>query len=191
MVDKAERHDLPGAKEAGDEYRNNPDADYHKYVAEHRRAGSQGGEANQFHENLRRRRGRDRAKTGLSLEKAQEVMAKYDAALPFVKKLSQIYQNQAERTGITEIMGGAKRHWNKFEAPWKGDTPCLAGRGTAPRRRSRAPLAWPEAASRQDLRALNAAIQGDAAIHIKNWMLPASARASCRSLQIHDELLCK
>jgi Mesyanzhinovviridae DNA polymerase len=33
LVDKAERHNLPGARGAGDEYRNNPDADFHKYVA--------------------------------------------------------------------------------------------------------------------------------------------------------------
>ena len=34
LVHFAEQHNLPGAKEAGDNYRNNPEADYHKFVAE-------------------------------------------------------------------------------------------------------------------------------------------------------------
>ena len=90
MVDKAERHKLTGAKGAGDEYRNNAAADFHKYVATHLQTGSQSGEANQLHESLRRRRGCDRTENRLSLERAKEVVARYDAALPFVKKLSQI-----------------------------------------------------------------------------------------------------
>ena len=129
-------------------------------------------------------------KTGLSLEKAQECMEKYDAALPFVKKLSQIYQHQAERTGITEIMGGAKRHWNKFEAPWKGDTPCSLEEARLRVADPEHPWHGQKLRRAKTYRALNAAIQGDAAIHVKNWMLLCFREGITPSLQIHDELLC-
>ena len=190
LVDKAERHNLPGAKEAGDEYRNNPDADYHKYVAELAELDRKPAKQTNFMKIYGGGAAAIARKTGLSLEKASEVLAKYDAALPFVKQLSQIYQHQAERTGITEIMGGAKRHWNKFEAPWKGDTPCSLEEARLRVADPEHPWHGQKLRRAKTYRALNAAIQGDAAIHVKNWMLACFREGITPSLQIHDELLC-
>ena len=134
-------------------------------------------------------------KTGLSPEKASEVLAKYDAALPFVKQLSQIHQHQAERTGITEIMGGAKRHWNRYEAAWQSNKtkdcgPCSLEEARLRRADPEHPWFGQTLRRAKTYRALNAAIQGDAAIHVKNWMLLCFREGITPSLQIHDELLC-
>ena len=195
LVDKAEQHNLPGAKEAGDEYRNNPDADYHKYVAEMAELDRKPAKQTNFMKIYGGGAAAIARKTGLSLEKAQEVLAKYDAALPFVKQLSQIYQHQAERTGITEIMGGAKRHWNRYEAAWQSNKtkdcgPCSLEEARLRRADPEHPWFGQTLRRAKTYRALNAAIQGDAAIHVKNWMLLCFREGITPSLQIHDELLC-
>ena len=190
LVDKAERHGLPGAKGAGDEYRNNSEADYHKYVAELAELDRKAAKQTNFMKIYGGGAAAIARKTGLSPEKASEVLAKYDAALPFVKQLSQIYQRQAESTGITEIMGGAKRHWNKFEAPWKGDTPCSLEEARLRVADPEHPWHGQKLRRAKTYRALNAAIQGDAAIHVKQWMLACFREGITPSLQIHDELLC-
>ena len=195
LVDKAERHNLPGAKEAGDEYRNNPDADYHKYVAEIAELDRKPAKQTNFMKIYGGGAAAIARKTGLSPEKASEVLAKYDAALPFVKQLSQIYQHQAERTGITEIMGGAKRHWNRYEAAWQSNKtkdcgPCSLEEARLRRADPEHPWFGQTLRRAKTYRALNAAIQGDAAIHVKNWMLLCFREGITPSLQIHDELLC-
>jgi DNA polymerase I-like protein with 3'-5' exonuclease and polymerase domains len=190
MVDKAERHNLPGAKEAGDNYRNNPNADYHQYVAELAELDRKSAKQTNFMKIYGGGAAAIALKTGLSLEKAQKCVEKYDAALPFAKKLSQIYQHQAECTGITEIMGGAKRHWNRYEAPWKGDTPCSLEEARLRVADPEHPWFGQKLRRAKTYRALNAAIQGDAAIHVKTWMLACFREGITPSLQIHDELLC-
>ena len=195
LVDKAERHNLPGARGAGDEYRNNPDADYHKYVAEIAELDRKPAKQTNFMKIYGGGAAAIARKTGLSPEKASEVLAKYDAALPFVKQLSQIHQHQAERTGITEIMGGAKRHWNRYEAAWQSNKtkdcgPCSLEEARLRRADPEHPWFGQTLRRAKTYRALNAAIQGDAAIHVKNWMLLCFREGITPSLQIHDELLC-
>ena len=89
---------------------------------------------------------------------------------------------------------GSPRLWRRANGTGTGTKrrgrvdAVLARRGKAPRRRSRASLAWPEAASRQDLTALNAAIQGSAAVHTNLDAAPATARASCRCFKCMTRL---
>ena len=124
LVDVAERHDLPGAREAGDAYRNNPKADFHQVVADMTGLDRDTAKTVNFAKIYGGGAARIAITTGKTLAEAQAIMAQYDAKLPFVSKLARICQNQAERTGITTLLGGAKRHWNRYEAPWKGSTSC-------------------------------------------------------------------
>ena len=99
LVDFAEQHELPGAREAGDAYRNNPKADFHQVVADMTGLDRDRRRPINFTRSTAaacRGCDDDRQVAGRS---ARRSMAQYDAKLPFVSKLSRIYQNQAERTG--------------------------------------------------------------------------------------------
>ena len=64
---------------------------------------------------------------GKPVAETRAIIAKYDAQLPFVPKLSRIAQQMAVRNGYTELYDGARRHWNLYEVPGisgKGAGPC-------------------------------------------------------------------
>jgi DNA polymerase-1 len=192
LVHFAEQHNLPGAKEAGDNYRNNPKADYHKFVADWTALDRDtlakpinflviyGGGANKIAE-----------MTGMPPERAQAIMAQYHARLPFVKKIQRIYQNQAERTGITTLYGGAKRHWSRYAVPGisgKDAGPCNLDE--ARRRVADPEHRWfgqlPQ--RYKTYTALNALIQGSSAVHTKLWMLACWREGIVPLVQMHDAL---
>ena len=86
LVHFAEQHQLPGAKEAGDNYRNNPDADYHKFVAEITGLPRPVAKPTNFMKIYGGGVAVIAMKTGLSLDDAKAAMEQYDAKLPFVSK---------------------------------------------------------------------------------------------------------
>ena len=59
VVHHAVLRNLPGAKEAAEHYRNNPDADYHAIVAEMTGLDRDTGQGRQLRQDLRRRRRRN------------------------------------------------------------------------------------------------------------------------------------
>ncbi len=126
--------------------------------------------------------------TGKSLADAQAIVAQYDARLPFVLKLSRIYQNQAERAGRTELYGGARRHWNRYEAPWKGLTPCSLEEARLRVADPEHPWYGQELRRAKTYTALNALIQGSAAVHTKRWLLACWREGVVPLLQMHDAL---
>ena len=137
------------------------------------RAGPRDGEDRQLHQDLRRRRGDDRGKTSASRwKKRRQSWRNTTPQLPFVKQaLADRPAEGGAHRHHRALWAARMRHWKCTRQPWQGQRRLLVRRGTAPRHRSRASLARPDAASRQDVQALNALIQGDAAIHAKNWML--------------------
>ena len=130
---------------------------------------------------------------GKSQSEAQAIVAQYDGKLPFVSKLSRIVQSMAERNGYTELYNDARRHWDQYEVPFifaKGAGPCGI-------EEARLRVADPEHPwYRQQLRrantytALNALVQGSAAIHTKLWLLACWREGIVPMLQMHDALEC-
>ena len=59
LVHYAVQHELRGAQEAADAYRNNPDADFHNVVAEMTGLDRRRGQGNKFRQDLRCRREED------------------------------------------------------------------------------------------------------------------------------------
>ena len=94
LVHHAELRNLPGAKEAAEYYRSDPDADYHAIVGEI--VGLDRGTAK--HTNFSKIYGaglkKFAAMIGRSLHAAQTVIAQYDRKLPFVSYLSRLLQKR-------------------------------------------------------------------------------------------------
>ena len=189
-------HNLPGAREAAEEYRNNPDADFHQHGRRADRAAAQARQERQLRKYLwfRRRAGwptmigydvaEARCHHGVSTTKSCHSSRSWIAwcsAMP-------------RRNGYTELYGGARRHWNLYEVPF------LEGQGTVARagskRRARASMILSIRGTAGKLRAhgiyksLNALVQGSAAIHTKLWMLAVWRDGIMPMLQMHDELEC-
>ena len=70
---------------------------------------------------------------GKPLSEAQLVYGQYDSRLPFVWQLSRSVQAEANRLGYTVLYGGARRHWNLWEAACS-PTPRAPRRARAKRR---------------------------------------------------------
>jgi Mesyanzhinovviridae DNA polymerase len=189
VVDRAEHFKLPGAREAGDAYRNDPNTDFHVLVATITALDRDTSKTINFGSIYGMGVKKLAETLGVSLQEAQAIRDQYDRALPFIARLSAICQERAERIGHTELYGGARRHWNLYEAPGvyaKGAGPCSLEE--ARRRKDDPTHPW----YRQQLRrshvytALNALIQGSAAQHTKLWMRACWREGIVPLLQMHD-----
>ena len=90
------QHRLPGAQEAAEVYRSNPDADFHAMVAE--MTGLDRDTAKNI--NFAKIYGAGVKKLaemiGKPPQEAQAIVAQYDSTLPFVSRLSAICQEMAD-----------------------------------------------------------------------------------------------
>jgi DNA polymerase I-like protein with 3'-5' exonuclease and polymerase domains len=131
---------------------------------------------------------------GKPLNEASAIYEQYDRELPFLRRLSEIYQGIARRQGYVTLYDGARRRFNEW-APggkWeKGAGPCE--RAEAERRLADPNHPWFGRGPlyRADTRnALNALIQGSAARHTKLWMRAVWREGIVPLLQMHDALEC-
>jgi DNA polymerase I-like protein with 3'-5' exonuclease and polymerase domains len=104
-----------GAIEAGDAYRNDPNTDFHEWVAKIT--------------HLERRRAKDvnfakaygagiaqfASMTGMSQAEAEDTMKVYDDRLPFVNAASWIVCGLASKEGFTRLIDGARCHYPRWE----------------------------------------------------------------------------
>ena len=127
VVHYAVQHYLPGAQEAAELYRNDPDADFHTLVAE--MTGLDRSMAKAF--NFAKIYGAGVRKFAEMIGKPlarsaghrRPVRPQAAVRLDALRHLS----GQAERVGYTELYDGARRHWNQYEASGfyaKGAGPC-------------------------------------------------------------------
>jgi hypothetical protein len=128
---------------------------------------------------------------GKPVAETQAIVTQYDSRLPFVLKLSSIYQERAARIGTTKLYDGALRHWNQYEVAGlyaKGAGPC--GIEEARRRVGDPTHPWygQRPSRAKTYTALNALIQGSAARHTKLWMRACSREGIVPLLQMHDAL---
>jgi DNA polymerase I-like protein with 3'-5' exonuclease and polymerase domains len=191
LVHHAAIRNLPGAKEAAERYRTDPDTDFHLLVSEltglHRKDAKNVNFAKIYGAGVKK----VAEMIGKPLREAQAIYAQYDQKLPFISRLAGLCQHEANRLGYTPLYDGARRHWDRW-APggrWqKGAGPCE--REEAIRRVNDPSHPW----YRQRLwrarthTALNAQIQGDAARHTKRWMRACWREGIVPLLQMHDGL---
>ena len=154
LVDSAEQHDLPGAREAGDAYRNNPKADFHQVVADMTGLDRDTAKAVNFAKIYGGGAARIAETTGKSLAEAQAIIAQYDAKLPFVSKLVAHLPEPGRTHRDHRAVWRCATALEQIRGALEGLDVVLTRRGTAPRRRSRASLVRPGVTSRQDLHGL-------------------------------------
>jgi hypothetical protein len=193
-VHHAAIRNLPGAIEAAERYRNDPDTDFHAIAGE--LTGRPRNDSKDV--NVAKVYGAKEEKfaemIGKPLSEAQAIYAHYDIRLPFVWQLARDVENEAVRLGYTTLYDGARRHWNLWEAAGvkytKGAGPCP--RDEAERRRRDPKHPWFAATLRlaKTFTALNALIQGSAARHTKLWMQACWREGIVPLMQMHDSLEC-
>jgi DNA polymerase I-like protein with 3'-5' exonuclease and polymerase domains len=193
VVHDAVKLDLPGAREAAEVFRTNPDADFHQVVADMTGLDRDTAKAVNFAKIYGAGIKKMAEMIGKPVAKVQTIVTQYDQKLPFVAKLSAICQEKAARIGYTVLYDGARRHWNLYEVPWifaKGAGPCEIAE--ARRRIADPDHAWYGGRlSRANVyTALNAQIQGTAARHTKLWMREVWRAGIVPLLQMHDCLDC-
>jgi DNA polymerase I-like protein with 3'-5' exonuclease and polymerase domains len=193
LTGRAAEHDLTGARDALERYRNDPNTDFHSLVAE--MTGLSRGDAK--HATFGKAYGAGITKfAGIirkSEDEARAIYDRYDRELPFVSELSALCQRQVERDGYLTLIDGARRHYDQWEArgvAWgKGNlAPCDVG--TARRRRRDPSHPW----FGQKLQragayfAMNAEIQGNGARIAKLWMVACWREGIVPLLMMHDGL---
>jgi DNA polymerase I-like protein with 3'-5' exonuclease and polymerase domains len=195
IVHYAARHKLTGAQQAVERYRNDPNTDFHSFVAEMtglgRAAAKNANFAKAFGAGVRK----FAAMVNKPESEARAIMQTYDRRLPFVHLLSKGCERAALRQGYLTLYDDARRHWSDFEmlgVAWdKGAGPC--SQEEAERRVNDPNHPWygRRALRRADTRkAMNALIQGSAARHTKLWMRACWREGIVPLLQMHDALDC-
>ena len=121
---------------------------------------------------------------------AQVIYTLYDQRLPFLLRLADAAQHEADRLGYTVLYDGARRHWDRW-APRvysKGAGPCSLEEAQQRIRDPGHPW-FHQRLQRVGIHtALNAQIQGDAARHTKLWMRAVWREGIVPLLQMHDGL---
>jgi DNA polymerase I-like protein with 3'-5' exonuclease and polymerase domains len=190
---------LPRAEEAAERYRNDPNSDFHKFVAEMASLDRSSAKGANFAKLFGAGISKFAVMINKSEQEAREIIKRYDNALPFVVQLARYCQNEAAKRGFIELYDGARRHWNEWEAigaglglaKWtKGAGPC--SREEAQRRINDPEHPWHGCRLRRARThtALNALIQGSAARHTKLWMRACWQEGIVPLLQMHDALDC-
>jgi DNA polymerase I-like protein with 3'-5' exonuclease and polymerase domains len=192
IVHEAARRDLYGAAQAVERYRSDRNTDFHAFVAELTGLARPEAKNTNFAKSYGAGVRRLAEMTNKSESEAQEIIDKYDRALPFVNQLSRTCQREATRNGFVVLYDGARRHFNTWRASaaWgKGAGPCSREEAE---RRIKDPdhpwyRRWPlQRADTQ--KAMNALIQGSAARHTKLWMRACWREGVVPLLQMHDAL---
>jgi DNA polymerase I-like protein with 3'-5' exonuclease and polymerase domains len=184
---------LPGALQAAEFYRNDPDADFHAIAAQLTGLVREDAKAVNFAIIYGVGIKKFAAMIKKTVSEAQAIRAQYEHKLPFLFRLDVLCKSEAKRLGITELYDGAKRHWNYYAPRYvfaKGAGPCP--REEAQRRRKDPSHPWHGAwlVRHKTHTALNALIQGSAARHTKLWMLACWREGIIPLLQMHDALDC-
>jgi DNA polymerase-1 len=182
LVHDAEQLDLPGAGDVAEQYRTNPDVDFHLVVAE--MAGLDRQKAKTINFGLAYGEGKDKlaAQLGLPIEEAEDLLRGYHKKVPFMRPLSQHCMGKAAKEGEIITLLGRKRRFNSWET---------TDRRTGKKTILRHPI--PGARRAFTHAALNARTQGSAADIMKQAMVETWESGVCDvlgvpQLTVHDEL---
>lgn len=192
VVHHAAIRNLPGAKEARERYLNDPDTDFHILASELTALPRKDAKNVNFAKIYGAGVKKFAEMIGKPLGEAQQIYGQYDRQLPFVSRLANAAQREANALGYTLLYDGARRHWDRWATRTynKGAGPCSLEEA---RQRIRDPghpwfNGWLHRANIHT--ALNALIQGSAARHTKLWMRACWREGVLPLLQMHDGLEC-
>lgn len=197
MVHFAAALGLRGAREAAARYVDDPDTDFHLFVAEltglERKPAKDCNFAKSYGAGTRK----FAAMTGRSEEEAEDIMRQYDLELPFPKLLSERCQSLARSRGYIRMLDGARAHFDKWEPDRSARSRVgYAGpftRDAAERWQSNVELTqgWRPGIERAFTKdAMNRLIQGSAARQTKLAMRECWREGILPHIQMHDELGC-
>ena len=126
VVHHAAIRNLPGAKDAVERYRTDPDTDFHALASEITGLPRKDAKNVNFAKIYGAGMEKFAEMIGKPLREAQAIYAQYDRRLPFISRLADAAQREANRLGYTVLYDGARRHWDRW-APQvysKGAGPC-------------------------------------------------------------------
>jgi DNA polymerase I-like protein with 3'-5' exonuclease and polymerase domains len=126
VVHHAFIRNLPGAKEAVERYRNDPNTDFHELTSEITTLPRKDAKNVNFAKIYGAGVKKFAAMIGKPLGETQAIYAQYDRQLPFVSRLAIVCQREANRLGYTLLYDGARRHWDHWATKTysKGAGPC-------------------------------------------------------------------
>lgn len=177
------------AGEAVRQYTEDPATDFHAFVAELTGLDRKPAKDCNFAKGYGAGIKKFALMTGMSEEKAAEVMGTYDQEMPFVKEIAEAAESLAQQRGYVRLLDGARIHFNKWEAARWADNRDEYGHYLTPRPYALAKETWPnQRLKRADTRkALNAAVQGSAARQIKKAGRDCYKAGYLPLIQMHDE----
>jgi DNA polymerase I-like protein with 3'-5' exonuclease and polymerase domains len=203
IVYHAELKECKGAKQAADMYRNNPDTDYHDYVAKITRLPRKRAKDVNFATSYGAGVSKFARMTGMDEEEARRVMEIYYKELPFVREVSNHYSKFAAENGYIEMLDGARNHFTLWEPMYRDFAketeykqknpninlhPCEIVEANARFEDKSHPWYREKMKRAFTHKAFNRIIQGSAARQIKKAMVDLNQAGYQPLLQIHDEL---
>jgi DNA polymerase I-like protein with 3'-5' exonuclease and polymerase domains len=198
IVYHAELQNCTGAKRAADQYRSNPDTDFHNYVATITRLPRPRAKDVNFATSYGAGVSKFALMTGMGIEEAREVMELYYRELPFVREVSNWYSRFAAENGYIQMLDGARNHFSLWEPAYRDFYkeknsnakvyPCDEKEAQARRNDPLHPWYRERMKRAFTHKAFNRIIQGSAARQIKRAMVNIEQAGYRPILQIHDEL---
>lgn len=184
IVHYACRLGLPGAEEARQRYLSDTRTDFHQMVADMTGLPRRNAKDVNFAKVYGAGLAQFASMTGMTRERAEEVMTQYDKQLPFPKALDAECKTVARRTGYIIMLDGARMHFDRWEpAEWDARDGAPLPIGAARKR-------WPGQRLMRAFthKAMNGLIQGGAARQTKSAMRDCWREKIVPLIQMHDEL---
>jgi DNA polymerase I-like protein with 3'-5' exonuclease and polymerase domains len=199
----AELKECKGAKKAADRYRNDPETDFHKYVADLTHLPRNRAKDVNFATSYGAGVSKFAMMAGMGIDEARKIMELYYKELPFVREVSNYYSQFASKNGYIEMLDGARNHFNLWEPVYRdyakeeeykktnsGISVYPCGEEEVNLRRNNPLHPWYREQVKRAFthKAFNRIIQGSAARQIKKAMVLIHNAGYKTLLQIHDEL---
>ena len=181
---------LEGAKEAGQVYIDNPEADYHQAIAEMTGLPRQTAKDWNFAAIYGAGIEKTAKMTKKTIKEATKVNLQYHEKVPFAKQLAKDASNRASQRGWIKTIGGRILHFETWEPAW-GENKEVGFQRYKPLSIEAATRNWNGQRLKrgQTHKALNRYVQGSAADMVKFAMLELyKAYRYIPFLQVHDEL---
>lgn len=185
---------MEGAEEAGQIYIDNPEADFHKEVANMLGWEGKKGRSDAKNFNFGALYGSGiakKAKMGkMTIEQATKIDEQYHKRVPYAKKLSKDCSMRASQRGWIKTLGGRILHFETYEPAWNEDSEGSLVKAV-PLPYHLAVKRWPGQRLRrgQTHKALNRLVQGSAADMMKIAMINLWRKYKyVPILQVYDEL---
>lgn len=207
MVHFAKLCDMAGVDRAVQQYREDPNTDFHDLVAKLTGLPRRSAKDTNFAKAFGAGPPKFALMTGLVLEEAKRVMGQYDDEMPFISRLSEYCQKLADRRGYIRMLDGARGRFDTWE-PRFTERSAIAEAFEAARAAGRDlprtnPCSREEAEARvrdpnhpwkgrlrraKTHKAMNKLIQGSAARQTKMAMRDMWRAGIVPVLQMHDDL---